>query len=54
MEDKTVKEAFDFIKLACSKLVGNLADHQAVQQALSVLEKKLLEKESPPSDTKGC
>lgn len=36
------QKAWELVKVACSKVVGNLADHQAIQQAVLVLEKKLV------------
>lgn len=34
-----IEQALELLKRVCSEFKGNLADHQAIQQALQIVEK---------------
>ena len=36
-----IKQALNLLTMACSKVMGNLQDHQAIQQALKVISDAL-------------
>ena len=44
----TLDQALEIISQVCSKAVGNLADHQAIQKALAAITEALKPKE--PTD----